>query len=290
MLAGIRREGRGQGRGQTKGLHWSAADTVAGADRSPGCATRRVWRSRPIVPCACPKPSPSRSRTSQQNRMGRATSLSVARKQTRKAGARCSMSASPPCARSRQVERPGPSMTAHCFTASVAATGCRPPGSRIARHGRSFRRMPPPGSRGACPATACGLGAAQSPANAGAGLVELQQVVRWESPSMLTHCARGQLAAPAAARRPGLTASTRATASKASTTPLRDPAAAWGGGRPRHRWAPPMLQVASHDSAVFSPPEVQKATVLPRVAGQSLGVISVPSAIPPHAPCATPAQ
>ena len=29
VLAGIRREGRGRGRGQAKGLHWSAADTVA---------------------------------------------------------------------------------------------------------------------------------------------------------------------------------------------------------------------------------------------------------------------
>ena len=31
--------------------------------------------------------------------------------------------------------------------------------------------------------------------------------------------------------------------------------------------APPMLQGASHDSAVFSPPGVQKSTVLPRVTG-----------------------
>ena len=29
VLAGIRREGRGRGRGQAKGLKWSAADTVA---------------------------------------------------------------------------------------------------------------------------------------------------------------------------------------------------------------------------------------------------------------------
>ena len=47
-------------------------------------------------------------------------------------------------------------MTAHCFAASVAATECRPPRSRIARHGRPVRRVPPPESRGACPATVCG--------------------------------------------------------------------------------------------------------------------------------------
>ena len=39
------------------------------------------------------------------------------------------------------------------------------------------------------------IGAAQSLAAAGAGLVELQQAGRWDSPSMPAHYARGQLAA-----------------------------------------------------------------------------------------------
>ena len=45
------------------------------------------------------------------------------------------------------------------------------------------------------------IGAAQSLAAAGAGLVELQQTGRWDSPSMLAHYTRGQLAAPGAVAR-----------------------------------------------------------------------------------------
>ena len=45
------------------------------------------------------------------------------------------------------------------------------------------------------------IGAAQSLTAAGAGLVELQQAGRWDSPSMPAHCARGQLAARGAVAR-----------------------------------------------------------------------------------------
>ena len=45
------------------------------------------------------------------------------------------------------------------------------------------------------------IGAAQSLAAAGAGLVELQQTGRWGSPSMPGHYARGQLAARGAVAR-----------------------------------------------------------------------------------------
>ena len=45
------------------------------------------------------------------------------------------------------------------------------------------------------------IGAAQSLAAAGAGLVELQQAGRWDSPSMPAHYARGQLAARGAVAR-----------------------------------------------------------------------------------------
>ncbi len=45
------------------------------------------------------------------------------------------------------------------------------------------------------------IGAAQSLAAAGAGLVELQQAGRWDSPSMPAHYARGQLAAHGAVAR-----------------------------------------------------------------------------------------
>ena len=38
------------------------------------------------------------------------------------------------------------------------------------------------------------IGAAMSLAGAGAGLVELQQARRWDSPTMPAHCTRGQLA------------------------------------------------------------------------------------------------
>ena len=45
------------------------------------------------------------------------------------------------------------------------------------------------------------IGAAQSLAAAGAGLVELQQAGRWDSPSMPAHYARGQLVARGAVAR-----------------------------------------------------------------------------------------
>ena len=52
VLAGIRREGRGRGRGQAKGLHWSAADTVAAVAANGGRGSVAGLRDAALVALA----------------------------------------------------------------------------------------------------------------------------------------------------------------------------------------------------------------------------------------------
>ena len=209
VLAGIRREGRGRGAGAGQGAAMGRrrCRRGRGSQGRPnqargGCATRPSWRSRPIASCACPKSSPSRSWTSRPKRTGPGASPSAAAKPTRKARARCSTSAPQPCAGSRHGGKKPTSRPARCSSASAGSITSRTPRSRRARPGRSFKaRAADAGIEGRVSGHSLRIGAAQSLAAAGAGLVELQQAGRWDSPAMPGHYARGQLAARGAVAR-----------------------------------------------------------------------------------------
>ena len=208
VLAGIRREGRGRGRGQAKGLQWSAADTVAAVAANNGRGKIAGLRDAALVAlasdalCACPKSSPSRSRTSRPKRTGPGASPSTARRPTKKAGAwslylgeatlgriaawreAAGVDAGPLFRRIRRGDHVEASAITDRAARSIIQARAAEAGIEGGVSGHSLR-----------------IGAAQSLAAAGAGLVELQQAGRWESPAMPAHYARGQLAARGAVAR-----------------------------------------------------------------------------------------
>ena len=164
VLAGIRREGRGRGRGQAKGLQWSAADTVAAVAANNGKGKIAGLRDAALVALASDallrvsevvavqvediaaeadgsgRLTVHRSKTDQEGRgvvlyLGEATMRRIA--VWREAA---DIHAGPLFLRVRRFDH----------IEDSAITDRAPPG-------RSSRRArPKPGSRAACPATACG--------------------------------------------------------------------------------------------------------------------------------------
>ena len=208
VLAGIRREGRGRGRGQAKGLQWSAADTVAAVAANGGRGKLAGLRDAAMVALAsdgllrvsevvavqvediAAEPDGSgrltvhRSKTDQEGKgavlyLGEATMRRLAawREAT-------GIHAGPLFRRIRRGDHVEDSAITARAARSIIQTRAAEAGIEGRVSGHSLR-----------------IGAAQSLAAAGAGLVELQQAGRWDSPSMPAHYARGQLAARGAVAR-----------------------------------------------------------------------------------------
>ena len=142
VLAGIRREGRGRGRGQAKGLHWSAADTVAAVAANGGRGSVAGLRDA------------------------------------------AGLDDGPLFRRIRRGDRVEASAITDRAARSIIQARAADAWIEGRVSGHSLR-----------------IGAAQSLAAAGAGLVELQQAGRWDIPSMPAHYARGKLAARGAIAR-----------------------------------------------------------------------------------------
>ncbi|MDE2654943.1 MAG: tyrosine-type recombinase/integrase [Gemmatimonadota bacterium] len=207
VLAGIRREGRGRGPGQVQGIGWPGADAIAAlaaASRSPAglrdaamvaLASDCLLRVSELV--AVDVADIAREddgsgrltvRHSKADQEGRGQALYAGPGTMARIAAWCDcagIGSGPVFVRILRGghPRPGARITARAARQVIAsrAAAAGIPG-RVSGH--SLR-----------------VGAAQSLAAAGAGLVELQQAGRWGSPSMPGHYARGQLAARGAVAR-----------------------------------------------------------------------------------------
>ena len=208
VLAGIRRKGRGRGRGQAKGLQWSAADTVAAVAANSGRGKLAGARDAALVALAsdaCLRVSEvvavqvadiaaeadgsgrltvHRSKTDQE---GRGAVLYVGESTMRRLAAWREAAGVHDGPLFRRIRR-GDKVEASAITDRAARSIIQ-------------ARAADAGIEGRVSGHSLRIGAAQSLAAAGAGLVELQQAGRWDSPSMPAHYARGQLAARGAVAR-----------------------------------------------------------------------------------------
>ena len=208
VLAGIRREGRGRGRGQAKGLQWSAADTVAAVAANNGKGKLAGLRDAALVALASDAllrvseavavqvediaaESDGSGRLtvhcSKTDQEGRGAVLYLGEATMRRLAAwrqAAGIHDGPLFRRIRRGDRVGASAITDRAARSIIQARAADAGIDGRVSGHSLR-----------------IGAAQSLAAAGAGLVELQQAGRWDSPSMPAHYARGQLAARGAVAR-----------------------------------------------------------------------------------------
>ena len=204
MLAGIRREGRGQ----VKGLPWSAADTVAAVAANGGRGSVAGLRDAALVALAsdcllrvseavavqvadlAAEPDGSGRltvRRSKSDQEGRGAVLYVGEATMRRIAAwrgAAGLDDGPLFRRIRRGDRVEASAITDRAARSIIQARAADAGIEGRVSGHSLR-----------------IGAAQSLAAAGAGPVELQQAGRWDSPSMPAHYARSQLAARGAVAR-----------------------------------------------------------------------------------------
>ena len=184
VLAGFRRAGSDRGRGQVAGVRWSQADAAATVAATGGADIAGL-RDGAIIAVA-------------SDAMLRVSELAAAK-------ARCCFSEprrSPAWMLGAPPPAPiHPSSPRRCFSASTGAAH-RAGQSRLARSGASSRlaaRLL--AVEGRISGHSLRVGAAQSLAAAGAGLVEMQQAGRWQSPTMPARYAAGELAARGAVSR-----------------------------------------------------------------------------------------
>lgn len=207
VLAGIRRQGRGRGPGQVEGIGWPGADTIAAlaaADGSPAglrdaamvaLASDCLLRVSELVAVDV------RDVVRENDGSGR---LTVRHSKTDQEGRGQALYAGPSTMARIAAWRECAGIEAGPVFVQVRRGGHPQPGARItARSARKViaARAAAAGIPGRVSGHSLRVGAAQSLAAAGAGLVELQQAGRWESPSMPAHYARGQLAARGAVAR-----------------------------------------------------------------------------------------
>ena len=204
MLAGFRRAGSDRGRGQVAGVRWSQADAAATVAATGGADIAGL-RDGAIIAVA----SDAMLRVSELAALRvsdiERTDNGDAPRRIRKAKARCCFSEprrSPAWMLGAPPPAPiHPSSPRRCFSASTGAAH-RAGQSRLARSGASSRlaaRLL--AVEGRISGHSLRVGAAQSLAAAGAGLVEMQQAGRWQSPTMPARYAAGELAARGAVSR-----------------------------------------------------------------------------------------
>lgn len=207
VLAGVRRRGRDRGAGQVQGIGWPGADAVAAlaaADGSPAglrdaalvaLASDCLLRVSELVAVDV------RDVAREDDGSGR---LIVRRSKTDQEGKGQALYAGPATMARIAAWLECAGIGAGPVFVRVRRGGHPQPGKRItARAARQViaARARAAGIPGRVSGHSLRIGAAQSLAAAGAGLVELQQAGRWESPSMPAHYARGQLAARGAVAR-----------------------------------------------------------------------------------------
>ena len=200
VLAGIKREGASRGNGQVKGLSWSEAERVA-ACALVGEPGPRDYRDAALILLA----------SDCLLRVGEAVAVCVADISAEADGSgRLTV-------RRSKTDQEGkgavlyvgpPTMTMLRKWLAVADIDSGPVFVRVRRGGHPQgaaiscsaartvlqARAAEAGIEGRVSGHSARVGAAQSLAAAGAGLVEMQAAGRWESPSMPAHYARGQLA------------------------------------------------------------------------------------------------
>ena len=208
VLAGIRREGRGRGRGQAKGLQWGDADAVAAVAAKEGKTKLAGLRDAALVALA----SDCLLRVSEvvavqvediaaeADGSGR---LTVRRSKTDQEGKGAVLYVGEATMRRIEVWREEAEIEAGPLFLRLRRFEFIEDSAISARAARSIikARAADAGIVGRVSGHSLRIGAAQSLAAAGAGLVELQQAGRWGSPAMPGHYARGQLAARGAVAR-----------------------------------------------------------------------------------------
>ena len=207
VLAGIRREGAGRGRGQVQGLQWSEADTVAAVAANGGGSIAGL-RDAALVALA----SDCLLRVSETvavmvadisrepDGSGR---LTVHRSKTDQEGEGAMLYVGPATMRRVQAWREASGVHDGPLFRRVRAGGAVQLAGITDRAAREIirARAAEAGIVGRVSGHSLRVGSAQSLAAAGAGLVEMQTAGRWQSPAMPAAYARGQFAARGAVAR-----------------------------------------------------------------------------------------
>ncbi len=208
VLAGIRREGRGRGRGQAKGLQWGDADAVAAVAAKEGQTKLAGLRDAALVALA----SDCLLRVSEvvavqvediEAETDGSGRLTIRRSKTDQEGKGAVLYVGASTMRRIAAWREEADIEAGPLFLRIRRFDYIEDSAISARAARSIikARAADAGIEGRVSGHSLRIGAAQSLAAAGAGLVELQQAGRWDSPAMPGHYARGQLAARGAVAR-----------------------------------------------------------------------------------------
>lgn len=207
VLAGIRREGAGRGRGQVRGLQWAEADTVAAVAANGGgsiaglrdaalvaLASDCLLRVSETVAVACADIE------READGSGR---LTVHRSKTDQEGAGAVLYVGASTMRRILAWQEAGDVHEGPLFRRVRRGGAVQAGAISDRAAREIirRRAAAAGIEGRISGHSPRVGAAQSLAAAGAGLVEMQNAGRWQSPTMPASYCRGQLASRGAVAR-----------------------------------------------------------------------------------------
>ena len=205
VMAGARREGAGRGRGQVAGVQWSQADAAAAVAANGGNSIAGLRDAAMIAVASdgmlrvseiaalqvedleADGPDTVRVRRSKTDQDGEGVALYLGPATLRRVREWVDAADIADGPLFRQVRRGGAVQSAGLSARSIRsifAARCEAAGIEGRISGHSLR-----------------VGAAQSLASAGAGLVEMQQAGRWDSPTMPARYARGQLAAKGAVAR-----------------------------------------------------------------------------------------
>ena len=210
VLAGFRRTARDRGRGQVAGVRWSQADAAA-AVAAEGAASIHGLRDAAILAVA----SDAMLRVSELAALrvgdvaagddGTAT-VTVRHSKTDQEGEGAVLFLGAPTAARIAAWLDAAGVSPDDAGAPLFQRidrGCTPRGPLSARSLRRVikRRCAAAGVEGRVSGHSLRVGSAQSLASAGAGLVEMQQAGRWQSPTMPARYAAGELAARGAVAR-----------------------------------------------------------------------------------------
>ena len=204
VLAGIRREGRGRGRGQTPGLQWAEADRVAAVAARGGLAGLRDAALVALASDCLLRVSEAvavmvADISSEADGSGR---LTVHHSKTDQEGAGAVLFVGPPAMGRVMAWRETAGVHDGALFRGVRGDKVLADGitDRAARC-IIQRRAKEAGIEGRVSGHSLRVGSAQSLAAAGAGLVEMQLAGRWLSPVMPALYARGQFAGRGAVAR-----------------------------------------------------------------------------------------
>ena len=205
VLAGLRRAGRSRGRGQVDGLDWRAADLTAALAGNGSLAGLRDAALILAGSDALLRVSELAALEWADVRLDGADgagSLTVASSKTDQEGQGHTRFLGAPTVRALRRWRQAAGLEDGAVFRSVNKGG-RVGGRLDSRNIRRIigARAQAAGIQGRVSGHSLRIGAAQSLAAAGAGLVELQQAGDWKSPAMPAHYARQQLAARGAVAR-----------------------------------------------------------------------------------------